>query len=143
MSAAPMNTTWRSATVAPSRQTVLDEPRHRRGAHRDGVERQGETHRLGPQRSGLGEEPQRSVRHRGRWGRPEAAVSPELRMPRSLPFVVTLGLASGCALKGDVRNAGLQSPPLQPEPAPPDPPPPPPIPPPPPPPLPLHPPPTP
>jgi len=29
-------------------------------------------------------------------------------VPRSLPFVVTLGLASGCALKGDVRKVELQ-----------------------------------
>lgn len=29
-------------------------------------------------------------------------------MPRSLPFVVTLGLVSGCALKGDVRKVELQ-----------------------------------
>jgi tol-pal system protein YbgF len=29
-------------------------------------------------------------------------------VPRSLPFVVTLGLVSGCALKGDVRKVELQ-----------------------------------
>src|SRR5205814_3623929 len=60
----------------------------------------------GPRRRRLGAEPPRRVRDHRRRGRAAEAV--RVRRPLRLVAVAVLGLATGCALKGDVRRVELQ-----------------------------------
>src|SRR2546425_11508205 len=60
----------------------------------------------GPRRGRLGAEPPRRVRDHRRRGRPAEAV--RVRRPLRLVALAVLGLAAGCALKGDVRRVELQ-----------------------------------